>query len=84
MTLFMRDGRGGAVPWFALATFVLSVASMAGVRTLSWLSEPGRVALVASRTVEPRMARGPAAASADVDLMPTGAIPPNTLVIRLR
>ena len=80
----MRDGRGSAVRWFAFAAVVLTVASLAGARTLDWLSQSGRVALVAYSppgTAPPRRA---AADAPDVDPMPTGSIPSNAIVIRIR
>ena len=80
----MRDSRGSAVQWFAFAAAVLAVACMAGARTLDWLSQSGRVALVAygpPRTAPPKRA---AADAPDVDPMPTGSVPSNALVIRIR
>ncbi len=80
----MRDSRGSAVGWFAFAAVVLTVASMAGARTLDWLSQSGRVALVAYSppgTAPPQRA---AASTPDVDPTPTGSIPSNALVIRIR
>ena len=79
---FTGDGRGSAVKWFALAAAALSIGSLAGAHGLEWLSQPGRVALVAS--VAPVQARR-VAADADVDTMPTGSIPASSaLVIRVR
>ena len=80
----MRDSRGSAVRWFAFAAVVLSMASMAGAHMLDWLSQSGRVALVAyspSGTAPPQRA---AANAPDVDPMPTGSIRSNALVIRIR
>ena len=81
MGSFARDGRGSAVRWFALASAVLSMAGMAGAHTLDWLSQSGRVALLAYRAPA---AEAGAKTDSGVDTMPTGSIPPNALVIRIR
>ncbi len=79
---FRRECGGSAVPWFALAAAVLCFASLAGAHGLDWLSQSGRIALVADRgTARPQRI----AADPGVDPMPTGAIPaPRALVIRIR
>ena len=79
---FRSECRGSAVQWFALAAAVLSVVSLAGAHGLDWLSQSGRIALVADRgTVRSQRV----AAAPDVDPMPTGAIPASrALVIRIR
>lgn len=83
MGSFMRDSRGSAVQWFAVAALVLSVASVAGAHALDWLSQSGHVALMAYRA--PATGANPrATADIGVDPMPTGSIPPNALVIRIR
>ena len=80
---FTSDRRGSAVQWFALAAAVLCVASMAGAQALNWLSQPGRVALVAYRAPAPTQDRR-VASNAGLDPMPTGSVPSsNALVIRL-
>ena len=83
MNDFMGDRRASAAQWFALAALVLTVASMAGARTLNWLSQSGRVALVAYRAPAPTP-NARAAADVGVDLMPTGSIPSSALMIRIR
>ena len=84
MDRFLRDSRGSAVHWFAFAAAVLTVASMAGARTLEWLSQSGRVALVAYSLPGAAPPQRAAANAPDVDPMPTGSIPSNALVIRIR
>ena len=82
MRNFRSDRRGSAVRWFALAAAVLSLGSLAGAHGLDWLSQSGRVALVAYGA--PAQSRR-VAADAGVDPMPTGAIPASrALVIRIR
>jgi hypothetical protein len=82
MQEFISDRRGSTVRWFAAAAAVLCAGCLAGARTLDWLTQSGRVALVADRApAQPRRF----AADADVDTMPTGSIPASrSLVIRLR
>ena len=84
---FLRDGRGTAVPWFAFAAVVLTLASVAGAQALDWLSRSGRVTLEADRALTP--AQRAAAVDPGIDLTPTGSIPPKSrviesLVIRIR
>lgn len=78
-----RDGGGSAVRWFALAAAVLSVAGAAGAHGLAWLAQPGRISLVAYHQAAPPI---DARASADpgIDRMPTGSIPSNAVLIRIR
>ena len=80
-----RDDRGGsAARWFALAAAVLCAASLAGAHGLDWLSQSGRVALVAYRTAAPAPNRR-FAADPNVDPMPTGSVPASSaLLIRVR
>lgn len=80
----MRNSRGSAVQWFAFAAVALAVASMAGARTLDWLSQSGRVALVAYRPPGSAPPQRAAADAPDVDPTPTGSIPSNAIVIRIR
>ena len=78
------ERRGSSARWFAAAAAVLCVASMAGAHALDWLSQSGRGTLVAygpPRTAPPQRA---AADAPDVDPMPTGSVPSNALVIRIR
>ena len=83
MTNFARDEAGSAVRWFALTAGVLSLAGMAGARSLNWLSQSGHLAIVAYRA--PALAAvAPVTADAGVDRMPTGSIPPSALMIRIR
>ena len=81
---FMRDSRGSAVRWFAFAAALLTVASLAGAHALDWLSQSGRVALVAYAPPGSAPPRRAAANTPDVDTTPTGSIPSNALVIRIR
>ncbi|MGI4765121.1 MAG: hypothetical protein ACRYGP_08670 [Janthinobacterium lividum] len=77
------DHRGSAVRWFALTAVALSVASLAGAHGLDWLSQPGRVALVAYRSPVPVRSQ-PVASDLGVDRMATGSIPASSaLVIRI-
>ncbi len=83
MKTFMSDDRGSAGRWFALAGVVIALGSMAGAHGLAWLSQPGRVSIVAIR------AQGPAAtpkgmADAGVDPTPTGSVPNSSVMIRIR
>ena len=81
---FLRDRRGSAARWFALAAAVLCIVSLAGAHTLDWLSQSGRVALVAYHAPPPSENRR-VAADPGVDPMPTGSIPASSaLVIRIR
>ena len=85
MRMFLRDRRGSATKWFAVAAFVVCAACLAGANGLAWLSESGRISIVAIRQAPAptRTARGPV--DPDVDDTPTGAIPPTTaLMIRIR
>ena len=82
---FRRNSGGSATQWFALAAFVVCVASLAGAHGLAWLTESGRVSIVAVRQAPASVhtARGPV--DPNVDETPTGAIPPTTaLMIRIR
>lgn len=80
---FRGDRRGSAVQWFALAAAALCVACLAGAHGLAWLSQSGRVALVAYRAPADRTRH--VDADPGVDTMPTGSIPASdALVIRIR
>ena len=86
MRAFVGDRRGSAVRWFALAAAAVCVASLAGAHGLDWLSQSGRVALVAYRAPAPTQ-RGvvPSGGGPDVDMTPTGSVPSGSaLVIRIR
>ena len=81
---FVSDRRGSAVQWFALAAAAVCVASLAGAHGLDWLSQSGRISLVAYRTPAPAASQR-AAADPNVDMTPTGTIPSGSaLVIRIR
>lgn len=81
---FPSDRRGSAVQWFALAAAAVCVASLAGARGLDWLSQSGRVSLVAYRAPAPSASRR-AAADPNVDMTPTGSVPAGSaLMIRIR
>ena len=83
MKTFMSDDRGSAGRWFALAGVVIALGSMAGAHGLAWLSQPGRVSIVAIRAQAPAVApRG--IADAGVDPAPTGSVPKSSMVIRIR
>lgn len=92
MRRFVEDRSGAAVRWFALAALVLSLASVAGTRGLAWLSEPGRIAVVAYRALPAPADEGATGASAvdqasadpGIDRTPTGSIPSKALMIRIR
>ena len=84
MSDFPSDRRGSAVRWFALAAAGLCIVSLAGVHALDWLSQSGRVAMVASRAPAPT-ANQRVAGDPGVDSMPTGSIPSTSaLIIRFR
>ncbi len=83
MTGFVRNEAGSAVRWFALSAAVLSLAGMAGARSLNWLAQSGHLAIVAYRA--PVTAnKGPVTADAGIDRTPTGSIPASALMIRIR
>ena len=85
MKMFRRDTRGSATQWFALAAFVVCAASLAGAHGLAWLSESGRVSIVAVRSAPAALHTARSPSGPDVDDTPTGAIPPATaLMIRIR
>ena len=78
------ERRGSAVRWFALTAVVLSVASLAGAHGLDWLTQSGRVALVAYRPTAPARVQQ-VASDPGIDRMATGSIPASSaLVIRIR
>ena len=81
MMRFMRDDRGSAVRWFAFATLVLSVAGAAGARGLAWLSQSGRISVVAYGAPAPTRQT---ATDGGIDMTPTGAIPSKGVLIRIR
>ena len=81
---FISDRRGTAVQWFAVAAAVLCVMSLAGAHALDWLSQSGRVALVAYRPASPAPNQR-VAADPNIDPTPTGSVPAGSaLVIRVR
>ena len=82
---FRRNQHGSATKWFALAAVVLSAGGMMGAHGLAWLSQPGRISLVAYRTPAAAVAETPTAmADPGVDRTPTGSIPSSGLVVRIR
>ena len=85
---FVSDRRGSAVQWFALAAAAVCVACLAGAHGLDWLSQSGRVALVAYRAPAPTSrpaSVGRAGSDPDLDMTPTGSVPAGSaLVIRIR
>ncbi len=85
MKTFRRDDRGTATKWFALAAVIVSAGSMAGAHGLAWLSEPGRISVVAFKAPAAAPTAAPKGmADAGVDDTPTGSIPSNGLMIRIR
>ena len=82
MKKFVRDDRGSAVRWFALTAVVLSAFSVAGAHGLAWLSQSGRVSVVAYRAPSDGGPRG--LADAGVDAMPTGSVPSQSVMVRIR
>lgn len=83
MTNFSRNESGSAVRWFALSAGVLSLAGMAGARSLNWLAQSGHLSIVAYRAPV-AVPTGPVTADAEVDRMPTGSIRSPALMIRIR
>ncbi|MGI3899956.1 MAG: hypothetical protein ACRYGP_32005 [Janthinobacterium lividum] len=83
MTNFGRNEAGSAARWFALSAAVLSLAGMAGARSLNWLAQSGHLAIVAYRAPA-AVPPGPVTADAGIDRMPTGSIPSSAIMIRIR
>lgn len=82
---FRDDSRASATQWFALAAFVVCAASLAGAHGLAWLTEDGRVSIVAVRQAPAAVHTARAPSGPDVDDTPTGSIAPTTaLMIRIR
>lgn len=78
-----RLGRSSSVRWFAFAAVILTAASVAGARSLSWLLLSGRVSVVAY-VPSPSAPRQAVDAGPGVDTTPTGSIPSSAVVIRIR
>jgi hypothetical protein len=78
---FGRNVHGSSVRWFGLAAAVMAFASLAGARALDWLSQPGRLSVVAFMAPPQRSAA--AKPDVDIDRMPTGSIGRNAVLIRL-
>ena len=84
------NSRGSATRWFALAAVMLSAASMLGAQGLAWLSQSGRVSVVAYHAPETGGQGGVAdmrqtgVADVGVDTMPTGSIGSTSVMIRIR
>ncbi len=66
-----------------MTAVIVSLACLAGAQGLAWLSQPGRVSIVAVRAQNPAVApRG--IADAGVDPTPTGSVPKSSMIIRIR
>jgi hypothetical protein len=70
---FLGNEQGSATRWFAVMAAVLTVAAMASVQGLSWMTRSGRVPVIAF--LPPRNSADAVAASG-VDMTPIGVIKP--------
>ena len=79
---FTSDDRGSATQWFALTAVIVSIGCLAGAQGLAWLSQPGRVSIVAARGQNPAVAPT-GIADAGIDPTPTGSVPKSSVMIRI-
>ena len=71
---FLRDRRGSATRWFALAAAAITIMAAAGAHGLAWIAQSGKLPIVAFVPVNDKVARAQGAGGIDMEATGTIAV----------